>query len=192
LELTDQHLVLRMQAGDLEALGGIYDRHQLLVYRSALAISGDPEAAADITQDVFLRLFRFAHRIDPQRPLEPWLYRMTANMSYTWVKRQSRWMNVLREMAVRLSRERRITPLQRIELDEEWQLVQNALQTLPPEKRVVVVLYYINELSLQEIADTLQIPIGTVKSRLHYGRQSLKRQLGIQQDRLPEVGYEAL
>jgi RNA polymerase sigma-70 factor (ECF subfamily) len=85
-----------------------------------------------------------------------------------------------------------MTPLQRIELDEEWQLVQDALQTLPPEKRVVVVLYYINDLSLQEIADALQIPIGTVKSRLHYGRLALKRQLGIHQDRLPEVGYEAL
>lgn len=192
MELRDLDLVLRMQDGDLEALGGIYDRHQWLVYRSALAITGDPEAAADISQDVFLRLFRFAHRIDPERPLEPWLYRMTANMSYTWVKRQNRWMTVFKEMALRLSRERRITPLQRIELDEEWQLVQRALQALPAEKRVVVVLYYINDLSLQEIADALEIPIGTVKSRLHYGRLALKKQLGISKDRLPEVSYEAM
>jgi RNA polymerase sigma-70 factor (ECF subfamily) len=87
----DSELVFSLQAGSLEALGVLYDRHRRLVFRTALAITGDAEAAADLLHDVFLRLFRFAAHIDPHRPLEPWLYRMTTNLSYTWVKRRQRW-----------------------------------------------------------------------------------------------------
>ena len=95
---VDLELVLRMQQGDLDALGGLYDRHRHLVYRTALAITGDQEAAADLLQEVFLRLYRFGHRIDPHRPLEPWLYRMTANMAYTWANQRRRWYRLLQEM----------------------------------------------------------------------------------------------
>jgi RNA polymerase sigma-70 factor (ECF subfamily) len=61
---------------------------------------------------------------------------------------------------------------------------------LTVEKRVVVALYYINDLSLQEISDTLDLPIGTVKSRLHYGRQAMKKYLGLDPKYIPEAKYE--
>jgi DNA-directed RNA polymerase specialized sigma24 family protein len=70
-KLTDRELVLQLQGGSLDALGEIYNRHRRLVYRTALGICNDPEAACDLLQDVFLRLHRFADRVDPQRPLEP-------------------------------------------------------------------------------------------------------------------------
>src|SRR4030043_242145 len=97
--ITDSELALSLQAGSLEALGVLYDRHRGLVFRTALAITGDAEAAADLLHDVFLRLHRFAAHIDPQRPLEPWLYRMTTNLSYTWVKRRQRWFRPLEDVA---------------------------------------------------------------------------------------------
>lgn len=187
---VDLELVLRMQQGDLDALGGIFDRHRHLVYRTALAITGDQEAAADLLQEVFLRLFRFGHRIDPSRPLEPWLYRMTANMAYTWANQRSRWYRLLQEIADRLSRESRTSPHHVVEQREQWGEVQRALDAISPEKRVVVVLYYLNGLSLVEIAEALELPIGTVKSRLHYGRKSLKKSLGLEGDSLGEVGFE--
>lgn len=179
-----------MQQGDLDALGGIFDRHRNLVYRTALGITGDQEAAADLLQEVFLRLFRFGHRIDPHRPLEPWLYRMTANMAYTWANQRRRWYRLLQEIADRLSREARTSPYQVVEQREQWREVQRALDGISPEKRVVVVLYYLNGLSLVEIAEALELPIGTVKSRLHYGRKSLKKSLGLDGDSLSEVGFE--
>src|SRR4030066_510587 len=95
---TDSELTLRLQAGSLEALGVLYDRHRGLVFRTALAITGDAEAAADLLHDVFLRLFRFAAHIDSHRPLEPWLYRMTTNLAYTWVKRRQRWLRPLEDV----------------------------------------------------------------------------------------------
>src|SRR4030066_692509 len=107
---TDSELTLRLQAGSLEALGVLYDRHRGLVFRTALAITGDAEAAADLLHDIFLRLYRFAAHIDPQRPLEPWLYRMTTNLSYTWVKRRQPWFRPLEEVADWLAGTRQETP----------------------------------------------------------------------------------
>jgi RNA polymerase sigma-70 factor (ECF subfamily) len=174
---TDQEIVVRIQKGSLEALGVIYDRHRQMVYRTAMGICNDPEAAADLLQDVFLRLFRFADRIDPGRPLEPWLYRMTANLSYTWVKRHQRWIRPLEDIAEWLAGSKKQSPQYAAESVEEAQRVQQAIASLPIGQRVVVVLYYLNNLSLIEIAEILSIPEGTVKSRLHYGREALRKQL---------------
>jgi len=184
----DKALVLKLQDGDLEALGELYDRHRSMVYRTALAITGEPETAADLVQDVFLRLHRFAHRIDSDRPIQPWLYRITANLAYTWMKRRSRWLRFLREMGDWVTRERKPSVQRMAEIDEEIRWVQQAVSSLPPPQRIVVVLYYVNDLSLSEIAETLDIPVGTVKSRLHYGRETLKKKLGLR----PEMVFEAL
>jgi RNA polymerase sigma-70 factor, ECF subfamily len=186
----DHELVLQLQSGSLEALGLIYDRYQRMVYRTALLITGDDYAADDLMQEVFLRLFRFARRIDNTRPLEPWLYRMTANLSYTWVKRNRRWLQPLEDLADWLAGTGKGSPHELVERRDEWQRVQWAVSNLPLPQRVVVVLYYLNDLSLQEISEILDVPVGTVKSRLHYGRLSLKKALGLQGDKLPDLHYE--
>lgn len=178
----DRELILALQSGSLEALGVLYDRHQQLVFRTALGITGDNEAAADLLQDIFLRLHRFACHVDPQRPLEPWLYRMTANLAYTWVKRNQRWLPSLEEVSEWLAGNRKSDhQLPIAEAEDMYPLVQQAVQALPLPQRIVVVLYYVNDLSLQEISEILDVPVGTVKSRLHYGREVMKRHLGLSQ-----------
>lgn len=187
---SDHDLILEIQGGSLDALGVIYDRHRRLVYRTALAICNDTEAAADLLQDVFLRLHRFAERVDPERPLEPWLYRVTANQAYTWVKRNQRWAHPLEEIAEWLSSGKKHSPQYIAEQDDESQRIQVALTKLSLPQRVVVVMYYINALSLHEISEILEIPEGTVKSRLHYGRQALKIHLGLDSLPVREMSYE--
>jgi RNA polymerase sigma-70 factor (ECF subfamily) len=189
--ISDCDLIRQLQQGNLEALGVLYDRHRHLVYRTALAITNDTEAAADILQEVFLRLHRFAERVDSERPLEPWLYRVTTNLAYTWVRQQHRWFKPFEEMVEKFSNARKQTPPLLFDLDEETQRVQKALASLPAHQRVVVALYYINDLPLQEIAQVLGIPEGTVKSRLHYGREALKQSLRLEAGEvLPELQYE--
>jgi RNA polymerase sigma-70 factor (ECF subfamily) len=90
-------------------------------------------------------------------------------------------------MAEWLSRVREPTPDNIAEQDEDWQLIQRAITALPVTQRVVVVLYYLGELPLQEISEILEVPVGTVKSRLHYGRRSLKKQLGLHRELLTDV-----
>lgn len=177
--LADQETVVQLQQGSLEALAVLYDQYQRMVHRTALVITGDPEAAADLSQDVFLRLHRFASHIDSSRPLEPWLYRMTVNLSYTWIRRNRNWFQPLEDLADWLTGSRP-TPQEIVEMQDEWDRVQQAVSRLPFPQRVVVVLYYLNDLSLQDIADILEIPAGTVKSRLHYGRNALKKSLGLE------------
>lgn len=186
---TDSELVLHLQAGNLNALGELYDRHRQLVYRTALAISGDCDAASDLLQDVFLRLYRFAAHVDPQRPLEPWLYRMTANLSLSWVKRH-RWLQPLEDVVEWLAGDKKQSPHNQVEADEVSQQVRQAILALPLPQRVVVVMYYVNDLSLQDISQIVNVPEGTVKSRLHYGRQTLRAHLGPQVFSRAELLYE--
>ena len=188
--LTDRELVLSLQSGSLDALGVLYDRYRQLVYRTALAITGDKEAADDLLQDVFLRLYRFAERIDGQRSLEPWLYRMTANLAYTWVKRHSRWVQPLEDLVDWLMAGGRNAPYELTEKNDEWLQVQQAVLELPLPQRIVVILYYMNDLSLQEISDVMDVPVGTVKSRLHYGRRALRRSMGLTDDARQDVTYQ--
>lgn len=187
-KLIDRELVKQLQNGSLDALGELYNYHRHMVYRTALAITGDQEIASDLLQDVFLRLHRFADHIDLDRPLEPWLYRMTANLSYTWVKRNRRGLRLLEEIAEWFAGSSVWeSPHELAEEKDEWEQVQRALQALPLQQRVVVVMYYLNNLSLQEIAETLQVPVGTVKSRLHYGRRALQNNLKLQHITLPKA-----
>ncbi|MEW6718757.1 MAG: RNA polymerase sigma factor [Chloroflexota bacterium] len=183
-------LIQCLQAGDLDALGQLYDCYSQMVYRAALGITGDPESASDLLQEVFLRLYRYARGVDPRRPLEPWLYRVATNLAYTWVKREKRWFRPLEEIAEWFVGEQSSRPVQVIENNEERRRVQRAITGLPISQRVVVVLYYINDLSIQETAEVLQVPVGTVKSRLHYGRKALKKTLGLLGESMGEVQYE--
>lgn len=184
-----RQLVLNLQGGSPEALGGLYDQYNRLVYRTALGILGEPETAADLLQEVFLRLYRFAKRIDPNRPLEPWLYRMTVNLSYTWIKRR-RWLLPLEEIADWLAGDRRQQPGIQFDEHETIDLITNAISHLPLAQRSVIVLYYINDCSLQEVSEILNIPAGTVKSRLHYARLTLKEFMDVHGDTQKELNLE--
>lgn len=186
----DRDLVISLQGGDLNALGVLFDRHQTMVYRTALAIVGDTDSAADILQEAFLRLHRFALRVDPTRPLEPWLYRVTANLSYSWVKRRGRWLTRLGDLAEYLGGDRRESPDDLAESESSWRDIQKAVGCLPLPQRIVVVLHYLNDQSVEQIADILSVPEGTVKSRLHYGRKELRRRLGLERELVAGAWYE--
>lgn len=188
-DIDTRKLVLRLQSGNLDALGEIYDLHQHMVYRTALAITGDAEAAADLLQDVFLRFNRFIDRVDPERPLEPWLLRMTSNLACTWVKRQ-RWMRPIEELADWLAGDSKQSPARMAEISETWGLLEGSLKALPLNQRTVLVMHYINGLPIQEISEILDVPLGTVKSRLHYGRVALKREMDSQGRLVREIQYE--
>jgi len=174
---TDRELILRLCDGDLTALGVLYDRYRLLSFHTALAITHDRQAAEDILQECFLKLNSYAPRINVSLPLEPWLYRVTVNLAYTWLSRRSRWMTSLESVLDRLVAPARTTTEYHAEMSELQSAIQQAIDSLPPTQRITVILYYLNDLSLKEISYILDCPVGTIKSRLHYGREQLKRQL---------------
>jgi len=188
--LSDGQLVSQLQAGDLDALGALYERHKALVYRTALAVTHDSNAAEDILQDGFLRLHKYAYRIDTSLPLEPWLYRVTVNLAYSWETRRKRWQMPLEGVLDRLVSPQRFSPEWRAEMSDVQSRVMDAIYALSFNQRIVIILHYLNSLSLQEIAFILDCPIGTVKSRLHYGRENLQRKLEAGRKLTPEMVYE--
>ena len=174
---TDRELIQRLCDGDLAALGALYDRYRLPVFHTALAITHDRQAAEDILQECFLKVNTYARRIDVSLPLEPWLYRVTVNLAYTYVSRRSRWLTSLESVIDRLVAPARTNTEYHAEMSELQTVIQQAIDGLQPNQRMTVILYYLNDLSLKEISYILDCPVGTVKSRLYYGREHLKRQL---------------
>jgi RNA polymerase sigma-70 factor, ECF subfamily len=105
------------------------------------------------------------------------LYRVTVNLSYTWITRQKKRSISLEMVVDRLISPYWLAPDQIAENSETKQRVRDAIRSLNLNQRVVVALHYLSGLSLDEIAEILDCPVGTVKSRLHYARENLRHQL---------------
>ncbi len=186
----DGRLISQIRQGNTLALKVLYEKYKGQVYRTALAITRDREAAEDILQDCFIKVCIHIDKLDGSLPLSPWLYRVAVNQSYNWAGKRRRWLQPLEEVIDHLVAGPHTLPEYVIERGELQHVVQKAIASLNFEHRVVVVLFYLNGFSLNEIAYILDCPVGTVKSRLHYARQNLRRKLERDRYLLPEVAYE--
>jgi RNA polymerase sigma-70 factor (ECF subfamily) len=175
---SDADLIARLCDNDLSALGSLFDRYYPQIYRTAYAILRDSAVAEDIAQDCFLKLHQYARRIDTTLPLAPWLYRVTVNLSYTWISRRRKRRVSLEALVDQLMSPAVSAPDHLAEKGETERRVRAAVAELPFNQRVVVALYYLSGQSLEEIADILACPVGTIKSRLYYARETLRRRLG--------------
>lgn len=177
VEPTDAELVERLRTQDLDALGALFDRYYADVFRSAVVITQDNAAADDIAQEAFLRIHRYASRIDTSLPLLPWLYRVTVNLAFTWLSRQRKRRIPLDFVIDRLISPIWLAPDSIVENTEMQDRVRQAITKLTDNQRLVIVAHYMAELSLEEIAEAMHCPVGTVKSRLYYARENLRRHL---------------
>lgn len=187
---ADDQLIAQVRGGDLKALETLYEKYKDQIYRTALAITRDQQAAEDILQDCFLRLHANIDRLDGSVPIAPWLHRVTVNLSYNWHARGRRWIHSLEGVIENLVTSSRGLPERQVERTELKDTVQKAIDTLSFSQRVVVVLFYLSGFSLEEIAYVLDCPVGTVKSRLHYARRNLRRWLEREGYWQPEVACE--
>lgn len=153
--------------------------HSPRVYRLAYRLTGDPHEAEDLTQDVFVRVFR---SLDTYRPgtFKGWLHRITTNLFLDKVRRRQRirFDALTDELAARLPLRATGTDPEQVfamtHLDDD---IQAALSALPPQFRAAVVLADIEGYSYEEVAQTLGVKMGTVRSRIHRGRALLRQSL---------------
>jgi RNA polymerase sigma-70 factor (ECF subfamily) len=148
--------------------------HSARVYRLAYRLTGNPHDAEDLTQDVFVRVFRSLSSYTPGT-FEGWLHRITTNLFLDQVRRKQRIrFDALGDDAGDRLASREPGPPQVYD-DEHFDAdVQHALDQLPPDFRAAVVLCDIEGLSYEEIAETLGVKLGTVRSRIHRGRAQLR------------------
>ena len=147
--------------------------HSARVYRLAYRLTGNPHDAEDLTQEVFVRVFRSLSSYTPGT-FEGWLHRITTNLFLDMVRRKQRIrFDALPDDTERLAGRER-SPQQLYDDTHFDSDVQAALDALPPDFRAAVVLCDLEGLSYEEIADTLGVKIGTVRSRIHRGRSQLR------------------
>jgi len=165
--------VLRAQSGDREALNELLKALQEPLYRYIFNLVKEHQLAEDILQEVFLRMYRKLRWLREPKVFRPWAYQIATRETFRHLKRERRWVDQVRD-------ETALNMVPAVLLREEFapELIERLPQlvaNLSPASRAVIVLYYLQEMSLDETAAILGIPIGTVKSRLSYGLGILRQ-----------------
>ncbi len=179
---SDCALVQQCATGDEVACAQLVTDHQRMVYQLALHLLGDPQEAMDLSQEVFLRVFRTTAQFRGQSSLRTWIYRIVVNQASN---RQRSWRRRFRAYQVTLddhaashgelaAQDRSASPEQVLQQHETAGRVWQALASLPFEQRVAIVLREIDGLGYDEIAESLGVVVGTVKSRLARARLNLR------------------
>jgi RNA polymerase sigma-70 factor, ECF subfamily len=178
----DWVLVQQCAAGDEEACARLVTDHQRMVYQLALHLLGDTQEALDLSQEVFLRVFRTLSQFRGQSALKTWIYRIVvtqASNRQRWWRRRFRAQQVALEEHVAAHGEipesrGSAMPDRLLQQAETARRVWSALDQLPFEQRAAIVLREIDGLGYEEIADALGVAVGTVKSRLARARLTLR------------------
>ncbi|MHC4618560.1 MAG: RNA polymerase sigma factor [Planctomycetota bacterium] len=162
-QIIDQLLVMDAQDGDARAMEKLVGRWQKRLWQHAYRLVGDTEAAWDIMQQTWLGIIKGLRRLHDPADFKAWAYRITTNKAIDWIKKN--------RAARQVSIEEIQDPQQKEKKDTG---VRELLEKLDMKKRVILSLYYFEQLSVPEISTALNIPKGTVKSRLHNARRALK------------------
>lgn len=170
----EPELIRRARQGESPAWTALMRQHQEPIFRYAYLLSGDADEAEDIAQETFIRAYRALERFDSQRPMRPWLLRIAANLASNRRRSLGRYFAALQ----RTFQQERPTQQgveeqsrQANQAHEVWE----AVRQLKPSDAQVIYLRYFLELSVDETAQALNVPAGTVKSRLHRASERLRQ-----------------
>lgn len=180
---TDEELVARSRGGDLDSFNQLVLRWERPIYALAYRVIGREEDARDVCQETFLRAFRALGGFKGQAKFSSWIYRITLNLCRDWIRRERRQPVAQAPEGidiVELAGETAV-PAESVEdlvaRREMGQAVARAMANLPEEQRTAIILKEYHGLTFQEIADLLECPLSTVKTRLYQGLSVLRRQL---------------
>jgi RNA polymerase sigma-70 factor (ECF subfamily) len=170
---TELELITQAQQGDRRAFGELVRRHRKGAVNVVYRMCGDANLAEDAAQEAFIRAWQHLPSYRPRSPFRNWVYRIATNAALDLLRRERETVDV--DTLSLASSDK--GPEAMVERGERGKRVQQAVLALPPASRAVLVLREYEGLSYREIADTLDIPIGTVMSRLNYARHRLRESL---------------
>lgn len=179
---NDADLMLAFQQGKRDAFEKLVLRHQVGLFNFFFRMTGDRELAEDLTQEVFFRVYSHARSYVRSAKFTTYLYRIAKN---AWIdhlrriKRRGRMASLDKEDENGLNFYDRLSaesedPDARLEREDTSRMIEEALDTLPEEQRICFVLSEVQGMKYAEISETLEIPVGTVKSRMHVAMQRLR------------------
>ena len=173
-------VIQRCLAGDQDAWAVIVRQHWRKVFNIAYKFTGKHDEAEDLTQDVFLKIFKSLNTFDRRANFQTWLVSVSRNLCidhYRSVRKERETIDRDVDAGELTPASSTTSPFAALEQRDRVELLRRALEQLPPTLRSAVLLRDIQELSYQEIADRLHLPEGTVKSRINRGRTELARQI---------------
>ncbi|AIE86205.1 sigma-70 family RNA polymerase sigma factor [Fimbriimonas ginsengisoli] len=177
----DQILVNRAQQGDRAAFNVLVRKHEAKAYQYAFRLTRSADEAADVVADAFVRVYNAIGNFKGQSAFSTWIYRIVTNC-YLDARKKDKGRTTSLESTIITEDgeiERQIedpspNPHQEMELSERDERVQEAISMLPDYQRAMIVMYHSEEMSYEDISAALDLPIGTVKSRLNRARISLR------------------
>lgn len=175
---TDEAIFDRYRKGETEALRTLIERYQNELIAFLYRLVGDRQAAEDVFQEAWVQVHLSADTFDRDRTFRPWLFTIAANKGRDYLRKKNRRQTVDLSAPVRSDNSGTVTFVDLMEIDipppdasmqsrERDEVVQKAIEALSPQLREILLLAYFQRLSYAQIAEDLEIPLGTVKSRLH-------------------------
>ncbi|MFQ3549168.1 MAG: sigma-70 family RNA polymerase sigma factor [Armatimonadota bacterium] len=187
----ERALIQRCKNGEIGAFDELITKYEKRVFNYAYRVAGNYDDANDVAQEALIRVYNSLHTFRGDANFTTWMYRIVTNVFLDDRKKQKahrkvsldEYIDLDENSVTRQFEDNSPTPEVVIEKKEKDQFVQNAISTLPEYQKIIVTLYHIEDLSYEEIAEILQLPIGTVKSRLNRARLALKEKL----ENIPEL-----
>jgi len=175
-DCDDGTLARRVAQGDQEAATILINRYQAMVRSFLRRTTGRADLADDLAQETFVRLLRYAHRFDPKYPMKRWLFTIARRLSINYARRADQRVVATEYLGMA---SKHPGPQEIVEKEDEQlmtrQLLNQAMEKLNETQRAVLVLFHQKEMSIQDVAEVMDMPTGTVKSHLHRARAALRK-----------------
>lgn len=184
MNLLESQLVKLALKGDEAAFAELVELYQEKLYHMAYRMLSSKQEAEDVVQDTFLRVYNNLERYDENQKFSTWIYRIATNLCIDRLRKRKPIYSLDAESSEyegldgysMIPSDNR-TPESELLISETQQIIHQAIDTLPPKYKSVMLLRYIHELSLQEVGDVLDMPVTTIKTRVHRGREFLRKKL---------------
>ena len=179
--MDDRTAISRIKQGDLKGLEYIVNRYQVKAVHAAYLILNDPLLAEDIVQSSFIKAAERIHQFDHQRPFAPWFYRIVINDALKLARKQDRDVSLDEQLDAPTSQLSKLltdphpNPEQLTEVNELRRYILDAVQSLPPGQRAVIVMRYYLDMSMSEMSSETERPLSTIKWWLRDARKRLRR-----------------
>jgi len=188
--MNDQDLIRELKAGNMSAFKDLFDEYSSLVFNVALRMLQNKRDAEDVTQDVFLRAYRFLNHFRGDARISTWLYRITFNLSLNLQRKRNvrRWFSLStgtggfgasanddKEPSISGTSDK--NPDAILEQKETERIIQDAINSLPDLQRIALLLHHYEGLSYEEIARVMDVTVSSVESRLHRAKLALAKRL---------------
>jgi RNA polymerase sigma-70 factor (ECF subfamily) len=185
--LDDKEIILRCQSGRMDVIEILIDRYKNPLYKFCCHLTNSRQEGDDLFQETWVKVMKNINLCDSTKPFETWLCTITVNLYKDKYRRSKRWLNRIKDYFTNETKEIEMTGVESREPLPEEQLINRELKDnlkacinkLDDIFKIPLVLFYYKEMSYQEISDILDIPAGTVKSRLNSGRNKLKEMMEV-------------